>query len=111
MYRWRVLGPEELALRWAKDCSAASHIFEVVKLPVGGCTPAQMATVGEIEKNLDDEWRGRCGLASGIPSPPVGEGWGLCKKPEPPKPGPEEPEEPAAPPATLDDLRRKFNGR
>lgn len=74
---WERVEPEELALRWSKSCSAASHEFEVVKLPVGGCTQAQLSTVAEIQRKLDDEWRGRSGLASGNPSPPVGKGWGL----------------------------------
>lgn len=89
---WERVEPEELALRWAKSCSAASHEFEVVKLPVDGCTQEQLSTVEKIQQKLDDEWRGRCGLASGIPSPPVGQGWGLRKKPEP---QPEQEQEPA----------------
>lgn len=77
---WERVEPEELALRWSKSCSAASHEFEVMKLPVDGCTQAQLSTVADIQQKLDDEWRGRSGLASGNPSPPVGEGWGFTGK-------------------------------
>ena len=51
-YHWDFVWPEELALRWG--CHHVGDLlgnstFEVVKLPVGGCTPAQLAAVRLIE--------------------------------------------------------------
>lgn len=76
---WELIEPDELALSWAKGCSASEHEFTVAKLPVGGCTKEQLRTVARLEDKLEDEWRGRHGLSSGEGSPSVGEGWGLVK--------------------------------
>lgn len=53
--QWSFVGPDELALRW--DCGTTrdvdgSSTFEVVKLPVGGCTAAQLHTVRSIEEEI-----------------------------------------------------------
>lgn len=85
---WNLVEPGELALWWAKGSNAGDHEFEVEKLPVGGCTEAQLEMVLQLEAELENEWRGRRGLASGRPSPAVGDGWGLhpaAPAPEPPK--------------------------
>lgn len=74
---WRQILPGELVLGWSKAMTAAPHEFEVVCLPPEGVTEAQLERVAEIQQELQDAWAGRRGLASGIPSPAVGRGWGL----------------------------------
>ncbi len=74
---WKQVLPGELVLAWCKAYTAAEHEFEVVYLPEGGLTEAQLERVAEIQQELQDTWAGRRGLASGIPSPAVGRGWGL----------------------------------
>ncbi|MDD4987152.1 MAG: hypothetical protein PHQ43_15550, partial [Dehalococcoidales bacterium] len=44
---WRLVEAEELALSWS-----GGRTGEVAKLPVGGCTPEQLAAVSEVEKEL-----------------------------------------------------------
>ncbi len=73
---WRLVEPEELAISWFKDNSSANHEFVADKIPVGGCTPEQLATVERIEREIESEWEGVTGM-SGKVSPSVGEGWGL----------------------------------
>jgi HrpA-like RNA helicase len=54
-YCWKLVKPEELALRWrcgTRNNVAGSSDFEVVKLPVSGCTHAQLDKVEEIEQEL-----------------------------------------------------------
>jgi hypothetical protein len=98
---WEQILKGEVALKWSKGSSAAAHEFEVVHLPAAGLTEAQIERIQEIQDELEREWEGACGLASGIPSPSVGDGWGLCKKPSPKSNGGT---------ATLDNLRRKWSG-
>lgn len=74
--RWRFVGREELAITWSKGCSAASHVFVVAHLPVGGPTPEQLAFVAELEEKIAVGWEGVSGI-SGRTSPPIGGGWGL----------------------------------
>ena len=55
-YRWNRIERNELALRWA--CSsrrdvAGNSTFETVKLPVGGLTNEQLATVRQIEEEIE----------------------------------------------------------
>jgi hypothetical protein len=82
---WEQILLGEVVLKWSKGSSAASHEFEVVHLPAEGLTEAQLERIREIQDELESEWEGARGLASGLPSPPVGEGWGLLPK-EQPKP-------------------------
>lgn len=74
---WKQILPGELVLAWSKAYTAAPHEFEVVHLPSEGVTEAQLERVAEIQQELQDTWAGRRGLASGVPSPAVGRGWGL----------------------------------
>lgn len=99
---WEQILKGEVVIKWSKSNSAASHEFEVVHLPVEGLTEAQLERIHEIQDELEREWEGARGLASGLPSPSVGNGWGLGNKPEP---------TPSSGQFTLDDLKRKFNGR
>lgn len=83
---WEQILPGEVVLKWSKSCSAAPHEFEVVYMPTEGLTEAQLERIQEIQDELNRDWAGACGLASGNPSPPVGLGWGLVvnhTKPEP----------------------------
>lgn len=74
---WKQILPGELVIAWRKAFTAAPHEFEVVHLPSEGLTEAQLERVAEIQQELEDTWAGRRGLASGLPSPAVGRGWGL----------------------------------
>lgn len=54
-YRWEQVGASELALRWTcahRGNVAGTSNFEIAKLPVGGCTPEQLATVRQIEEEI-----------------------------------------------------------
>lgn len=115
---WKQILPGELVLAWRKAFTAAEHEFEVVHLPSEGVTEAQLERVAEIQQELEDTWAGRRGLASGAPSPSVGDGWGLCELSTPPAPPRvvaesesevSSPVEEATTPATLDDLKARFN--
>jgi hypothetical protein len=83
---WKQILPGELVLSWRKAFTAAEHEFEVVHLPSEGPTEAQLERVAEIQQELEDTWAGRRGLASGLPSPAVGRGWGLGNFETPPAP-------------------------
>jgi hypothetical protein len=55
-YCWNIVQPEELALRW--HCSsirdvAENSTFEVIKLPVNGCTKEQLEAVARIEQEIE----------------------------------------------------------
>lgn len=78
---WEQILQGEIVLKWSKSCSSAQHEFEVVHHPTGGLTEAQLERVKEIRDELEKEWEGAAGISSGIPSPSVGEGWGLLAKP------------------------------
>jgi hypothetical protein len=99
---WEQILPGEVVLQWSKATSAAPHEFEVIHLPAEGLTEAQLERIREIQDELEADWEGARGLASGEPSPPVGEGWGLLPQSSP---------DPSGGQYTLDDLQRKFNGR
>jgi hypothetical protein len=77
---WEQILDGEIVLKWSKSCSAADHEFEVIHLPAKGLTEAQLERIQEIQDELEDQWKGACGLASGNPSPSVGSGWGLTTK-------------------------------
>lgn len=79
---WEQVLSGEVVLKWSKSCSAAEHQFEVVYLPTGGLTEPQFERIKEIQDELEKEWEGARGLASGIPSPSVGDGWNLIPKKE-----------------------------
>ncbi|MFA5954155.1 MAG: hypothetical protein WC817_01290 [Patescibacteria group bacterium] len=98
---WEQVLPGEVVLRWSKSCSAADHSFEVVHLPAEGLTEAQLERIKEIQDELEHEWEGARGFTSDIPSPSVGDGWGLLPKPEPKLGGN----------LTIEDLRRRWNAR
>ena len=74
---WEQILKGEVVLKWSKGSSAVAHEFEVVHLPAEGLTEAQLERIQEIQDELEREWEGTRGLASGLPSPPVGEGWGF----------------------------------
>lgn len=73
---WHQICIGELVISWSKDCTAAPHVFEVIYRPEA-LTEAQLERVAEIQQRLEKEWEGLTGLASGIPSPSIGQGWGL----------------------------------
>jgi hypothetical protein len=77
---WEQILIGEVVIKWSKASSAAPHEFEVVYFPSEALTEAQLERIKEIQDALEEEWKGACGLASGIPSPPVGDGWGLLPK-------------------------------
>jgi len=55
-YTWNIVEAEELALEWSCDTMrdvAGSSRFTVSKLPVGGCTPEQLARIAEIERDIE----------------------------------------------------------
>ena len=74
---WEQILAGEVVLKWSKACSAAEHVFEVVHLPTKALTEPQLERIQEIEDELEKEWEGARGLASGLPSPPVGKGWNI----------------------------------
>jgi len=74
---WEEILPEELVLKWSKSNSAAPHEFEVLHLPEGGLTEAQLDRILEIEDEIELEWKDARGFSSGDPSPSIGNGWGL----------------------------------
>lgn len=80
--KWRLVGPEELAISWFKAYTAADHEFVVNKLPEGGCTEGQLATIGRIEREISERFYGSTGM-SGTSSPEIGKGWGLRKQSKP----------------------------
>lgn len=71
---WNQILPGELVIQWSKDCTAADHICEIVYRPEA-ITAAQLERVTEIQQELEEEWEGLTGLASGIESPSIGKGW------------------------------------
>jgi len=77
---WDQILHGEIVLKWSKSHTAGGHVFEVIHLPEEGLTEAQLERIIEIQDELEADWEGACGLASGIPSPSVGDGWGLNKK-------------------------------
>lgn len=101
--KWRLVGPEELAISWFKAYTAADHEFVVNKLPEGGCTQDQLATVKRLEREINERFCGSVGM-SGKVSPDIGLGWGLCKQTTP---APES----AKPEGgwSLEDLKKKFS--
>ncbi len=77
---WEQILPGEIVLKWSKTSSASEHVFEVVHLPEEGLTEAQKEKILEIEEKIEKEWEGVAGVSSGIPSPSIENGFGLCKR-------------------------------
>lgn len=73
---WNQILPGELVLRWSKAYTAADHVFEVIYRPEH-LTEVQLERVAEIQLEIEEQWAGLTGLASGKGSPSVGDGWGL----------------------------------
>lgn len=100
--KWRLVGPEELAITWSKAFTAAPHEFFVSKYPNSGCTPEQLSAVKRIECEISK-------LCYGTDSVEIAGGWELRKK-SPPKVMPE-PDVLAEPvDLTKIDLSRLFGG-
>lgn len=76
---WEQILIGEVVLQWSKGCSAGNHHFEVIYQPET-LTSSQLEKIAMLEEEISIEWEGRVGLASGIPSPPIGDGWGLTEK-------------------------------
>ena len=113
---WKQILPGELVLAWRKAFTAAEHEFEVVYFPSEGVTEAQLERVAEIQQELQDTWAGRRGLASGVPSPAVGRGWGLGDFVTPlPKPetvySTESDEETTTEPVDMDDALQRLQDK
>jgi hypothetical protein len=70
---WRIVAAEELAISWSKACTAADHEFVVNKLPVSGCTQAQLETVRRLEQEISQQWASARGM-HGTTSPEA-QGW------------------------------------
>lgn len=79
IYRWHLVAPEELAIKWSKAYTAAPHKFEVAKLPIIGLAKEQIATVERLEREISERFCGSIGM-SGATSPEIGNGWGFSKK-------------------------------
>ena len=47
-------------------------------MPENGLTAAQKEVILGIEENIQEEWKNKRGLSSGIPSPDVGMGWNIA---------------------------------
>lgn len=75
---WEQILEGEAVLSWAKGCATAEHEFEVIYLPEEGLTVAQKEAVLKIEEDIQNEWKNKRGLSSGIPSPDVGMGWNIA---------------------------------
>lgn len=80
---WEQILEGEVVLKWSKAYTAADHEFEVIHLPAGGLTEAQLERISEIEDSLEEEWGGRVGMSGNTTSPSVGEGWGLVPRSKP----------------------------
>ncbi len=76
--KWRLVGPNELAISWEKANTAAPHEFIVAKKPVSGCTQQQLQTVKRLEREISERFYGATGISGRI-SPEIGNGWGLCQ--------------------------------
>lgn len=72
---WHQTLPGELVIMWSKSSSAADHEFRVIHLPEEGLTEEQRLQICLILDELESEWKGASGFASGKPSPSVGDGW------------------------------------
>ncbi|MDO8512197.1 MAG: hypothetical protein Q7S57_02900 [bacterium] len=106
--KWWLVSSDELAISWFKGTTASSHQCVVDKLPAGGCTPEQLATVAQLEQELSARFEGSHGC-SGDPSPNIGEGWNLKSKDEPDVDEPYEIGPPA--PANTLDVHKLFGGQ
>lgn len=71
---WNQILPGELVIKWSKACTAAEHVCEVVYRPEA-ISEAQLERVVEIQQEIEEEWSGLTGLASGKESPSIGDGW------------------------------------
>lgn len=77
--KWRLVGPEELAISWFKAYTASGHEFIVNKLPESGCTSEQFETIERLEREISERFYGATGM-SGAASPEIGDGWFLNKQ-------------------------------
>lgn len=75
---WEQILPGEVVLSWEKGCAAANHEFNVIYMPKEGLSSAQKEAILSIEEDIQQTWKDRRGLASGIPSPDVLMGWNIC---------------------------------
>ncbi len=72
---WNVIYPGQIALMWEKRSAAGEHYFTVVHMQTETLTEAQVETICEILEEVEERWDGSSGLASGRPSPSIGDGW------------------------------------
>jgi len=80
---WEQILEGEVVLSWAKSCTTAEHEFKVIHMPKTGLTAAQKEVILKIEEDIQEEWKNKRGLSSGIPSPDVGMGWNICGRKKP----------------------------
>ncbi len=71
---WNIVRPEDVAISWRKATRASAHEFEVTHLPEY-LTAEQVKAMENLLEELEATWDGATGLASGEPSPSVGDGW------------------------------------
>ena len=75
---WEQILPGEVVLSWKKYFISAEHEFEVVYMPKEGMTAAQKEAILRIEEKIQDDWKNKIELSSGLPSPDVGMGWNIA---------------------------------
>lgn len=80
---WEQILPGEVVLSWAKGCATAEHEFNVIYMPKEGLSSAQKEAILSIEENIQETWKNKRGLSSGIPSPDVGMGWNIAGRKTP----------------------------
>ena len=73
--KWNVIRPGEVALMWEKGSARSEHRFTVVHMLTETPTDEQVETICAILEGIEQHWQDARGLASGAPSPDVGEGW------------------------------------
>ncbi len=73
---WHRIAADEVVLKWYKNCTAEPHEFTVIYAPEK-ITQAQYDRILEIQNEIEEEWKDARGFSSGLPSPPVGDGWGF----------------------------------
>ena len=75
---WEQILPGEVVLSWGKGNTAAEHEFQVIYMPNEGLTAAQKDVILHIEEDIQEQWKDKRGMSSGLPSPDVGMGWNIC---------------------------------
>ncbi len=76
LHIWNKIMSDEVVLKWSKNCTADPHEFKVIYRP-RELTQAQLKRIFEIQNEIEEDWKDACGFSSGLPSPPVGDGWGF----------------------------------